>query len=132
MAQPDGKQAFILTILRLQVLYLVLVIANPRRSCCSACPVLQRKKHFVRCEKATLIGLSPEINQQNQYFELITDCLNNVEGEYRDIRRTLPNAAAKNHVISGHSYHFLPEGSDKLCCHAGVIQVTLSLTHDNS
>jgi len=30
MAQPDGKQALILTILRLQVLCLVLVIADPR------------------------------------------------------------------------------------------------------
>jgi len=53
MAQPDGKQTSILTILRLQVLYLVLVIADPRRSFCSACPVLQKKKHFVPCQKAT-------------------------------------------------------------------------------
>jgi len=52
MAQPDGKQALILTILRMQVLYLVLVIAEPRRSCCSACPVLQRKKHFARRQKS--------------------------------------------------------------------------------
>ena len=32
--------------------YLVLVIADPRRSCCSACPVLQSKKHFVCRQKA--------------------------------------------------------------------------------
>jgi len=63
MAQPDGKQALILTILPLQVLYLVLVIADPGHSCCSACPVLQRKKHFVRCQKATLIVLQPEIDK---------------------------------------------------------------------
>jgi len=63
MAQPDGKQALILTILRLQVLYLLLVIADPRRSCCSACPVFQRKKHFARRQKATLIVLPPEIDQ---------------------------------------------------------------------
>jgi len=60
MAQPDGKQTLILTILRLQVLYLVLVIADPRRSCCSACSVLQRKKHFVRRQKATQIVLPLE------------------------------------------------------------------------
>jgi len=62
MAQPDGKQTSILTILRLQILYLVLVIADPRRSCCSACPVPQRKKHFVRRQKATQIMLPPEID----------------------------------------------------------------------
>ena len=65
-------------------------------------------------------------------FKLITDYLNNVEGEYRGIRRTLWNAAARNHVILRHSYHFLPEESDKLGCHVGIIQVTLSLTHHNS
>ena len=58
------------------------------------------------------------------------DYLNNVESEYRGIRRTLRTAATKNHVILGHLYRFLPEESDKLGCHAGVI--TLSLTHDNS
>jgi len=63
MAQPDDKQALILTILRLQVLYLILLIADPRRSCCSVCPVLQRNKHFVRRQKATLIVLQPEIDQ---------------------------------------------------------------------
>ena len=57
------------------------------------------------------------------------DYLNNVESEYRGIRRTLRTAATKNHVILR---RFLPEGSDKLGYHAGVIQVTLSLTHDNS
>ena len=60
------------------------------------------------------------------------DYLNNVENEYRGIRRTLRTAAMKNHVILRHLYRFLPEESDKLGCHAGVIQVTLSLTHDNS
>ena len=55
-----------------------------------------------------------------------------LKSEYRDIRRTLPTAATKNHVILRHLYRFLPEESDKLGCHAGVIQVTLSLTHDNS
>jgi len=63
MAQPDGKQTLILTILRLQVLYLVLVIADPWRSCCSACPMLQRKKHFVRRQKATLIMLPSETDE---------------------------------------------------------------------
>ena len=38
----------------------------------------------------------------------------------------------KNHVILRHLYHYLLEESDKLGCHAGVIQVTLSLTHENS
>ena len=60
------------------------------------------------------------------------DHLNNVESEYRGIRRTLRTARTKNHVILRHLYRFLPEESDKLGCHVGVIQVTLSLTHDNS
>ena len=60
------------------------------------------------------------------------DYLNNVESEYRGIRRTLRTAAVKNHVILRHLYRFLPEESDKLGCHDGVIQVTLSLTRDNS
>ena len=62
------------------------------------------------------------------------DYFNNVESEYRGIQRTLRTAATKrkNHVILRHLYHFLPEESDKLGCHAGVIQVTLSLTHDSS
>ena len=38
---------------------------------------------------------------------------------------------AKNHVIFRHLYRFLPEESDRLNFHAGVNQVTLSLTHDN-
>jgi len=58
-----SQMATILTILRLQVLYRVLVIADPRRSCCSTCPVLQKKKHFVRRQKAVLIVLPPEIDQ---------------------------------------------------------------------
>jgi len=65
MAQPDGRQASILTILRMQVVYLVLVIADPRRSCCSACPMLQRRKHCVHCQKATQIVLPPETDQYN-------------------------------------------------------------------
>ena len=60
------------------------------------------------------------------------DYLNNVDCEYCGIRRTLQTAATKNHAILRHLYRFLPEGSDKLGCHAGVTQVTLSLTHDNS
>ena len=60
MAQPDGQQASIMTTLRMEVLYLVLVIADPRRSCCSACPVLQSKKHFVCRQKAAQIVLPPE------------------------------------------------------------------------
>ena len=60
------------------------------------------------------------------------DYLNNVESEYRGIRRTLRTAGTKNHVIFKTFVSFLPEESDKLDCHAGVIQVTLSLTHDNS
>jgi len=63
MAQPDGRQPLILTILRMQVLYLVLVIADPWHSCCSAYPVLQRRKHFVGRQKATQIVLPPETNQ---------------------------------------------------------------------
>ena len=59
------------------------------------------------------------------------DYLNNVECEYCGIRRTLRTAATKNHVILRHLYRSLPEESDKLGCHASVIQVTLSLTHDN-
>ena len=59
------------------------------------------------------------------------DYLNNVESEYPGIRRTLRTAATKNDVILRHLYRFLPEESDKLGCHVGVIQVTLSLTHDN-
>jgi len=59
----DGRQASILTILHMQVLCLVLVIADPWCSCCSACPVLQRRKHFVGCQKATQIVLPPETNQ---------------------------------------------------------------------
>jgi len=35
----------------------------------------------------------------------------------------------KNYVISGHFYHFLLEGSDKLGCHAGVIKIAFTLTH---
>ena len=60
------------------------------------------------------------------------DYLNNAESEYRGIRRTLQTAAMKNHVILSHLYRFLSEKSDKFGCHAGIIQVTLSLTHDNS
>ena len=41
------------------------------------------------------------------------DYLNNVESEYRGIRRTLRTAATKNHVILRHLYRFLPEESDK-------------------
>jgi len=63
MVQPDGRQASILTILRMQVLYPVLVIADPRRSCCSACPVLQRRKNLVCRQKATQIVLPPETDQ---------------------------------------------------------------------
>jgi len=65
MAQPDGRQVSILTILRMQVLYLVLVITDPWRSCCSVCLVLQRRKHCVRCQKATQIVLPPETDQYN-------------------------------------------------------------------
>ena len=53
-----------ITILRMQVLYLVLVIADPRRSCCSACPVLQRKKHFVCRQKAAQIVLPSELTNK--------------------------------------------------------------------
>ena len=62
------------------------------------------------------------------------DYLNNVESKYRGIQRTLRAAAAKNHVVLRHLYRFLPEECDKLGCHVhvDVIQVTLSLTHDNS
>ena len=60
------------------------------------------------------------------------DYLNNVESEYRGIRSILQIAATENHVILRHLYRFLPEESDKLGCYAGVIQVTLSQTHDNS
>ena len=60
------------------------------------------------------------------------DYLSNVESKYHGMRTTLRTAAAKNHVILRHLYRFLPEESDILGCHAGVIQVTLSLTHGNS
>ena len=60
------------------------------------------------------------------------DYLNNVENECRGIQRTIRSTAAKNHVILRHLYHFVPEEGEKLGCHTGVIQVTLSLTHDNS
>ena len=60
------------------------------------------------------------------------DYLNNVESEYNGIQSTQRTAAMINHMILRHLYHFLPEESDKLGCHAGVIQVTLNLTHDNS
>ena len=63
MAQPNVEQASIITILRMQVLNLVLVIADPRRSCCSACPGLQRKKHFVCRQKAAQIVLPLETDQ---------------------------------------------------------------------
>ena len=55
----DGSQASVTTILRMQVLYLVLVIADPWRSCCSACPVLQSNKHLVCRQKAAHIVLPP-------------------------------------------------------------------------
>ena len=60
------------------------------------------------------------------------DYLNNVESKYRGIRITLQTTATKNYIILRHLYHFLPEESDKHGHHAGIIQVTLSLTHDNS
>ena len=52
------------------------------------------------------------------------DYLNNVESEYRSIRRALRTAGMKTHVILKHLCRFVPEESDKLGCHAGVIQVT--------
>ena len=60
------------------------------------------------------------------------DYLNNVESEYRGMRTTPRTAAMKNHVILRHLYCFLPEERDKLGCPTGVIQVILSLTHDNN
>ena len=72
------------------------------------------------------------MKSNRQYFELMIGYLNNVESEYRGIRTTLRTAATKNHVILRHLYSFLLEESDKLGCHAGVIQVTFSITHDNS
>ena len=62
----------------------------------------------------------------------MVDYLSNVESEYRGIRRTIQIAANKNHVILRQLYRFLPEKSDKHDCRAGINQVTLSLTHDNS
>ena len=61
----DGSQVSIIIVLSMQVLYLVLIIADPRRSCCSrsACPALQRKKHFVFRQKAAQIVLPPETDQ---------------------------------------------------------------------
>jgi len=72
MFQPDIKQTSILTIPRLEVLYLVLFIADQRRSYCSACPVLQRKKHFVHCQKATQIVLPSETDQKNQTTDTLS------------------------------------------------------------
>ena len=37
--------------------------STARRSCCSACPVLQSKKHFVCRQKAAQIVLPPETDQ---------------------------------------------------------------------
>ena len=45
-----------------------------------------------------------------------------------NFNHVITNAAAYNHVIL---YCFLPEGKGEPCCHAGVIQLALSLTHDN-
>jgi len=45
------------------VLYLVLVIADLRHSCCSACPVLQWRKYYVCCQKTTQILLPPKTDQ---------------------------------------------------------------------
>ena len=72
MAQPDGQQASILIKLCMQVLYVVLVISDPGRSCCSSCPVLQRTKHIYYRQKATQIALSSEINQQNQTTDTLS------------------------------------------------------------
>jgi len=57
----------------------------------------------------------------HQYFELIADYLNKVECKYQDNQKTLRNAAAENHVMLRVFYHFLPEESDRLGCHADVI-----------
>jgi len=76
MAQPDGQQALILIKLHMQVLYLVLVIFDPGRSCCSSCPVLQRTKQIHYRQKATQIGLSPEIKTSkiiNQWNSLLDE-----------------------------------------------------------
>jgi len=54
MAQPDGKHGTVVALLT----------------------VLQRRKHFVCCQKATQIVLPPETDQiklNQQYLELITD-----------------------------------------------------------
>jgi len=69
------------------------------------------------------------IKSNHWYFELITDYLKIVKDEYGGKQRTLRNDTTRNHVILR---RFLPEESDKLGCCAGVIQVTLTLTHDNS
>jgi len=87
--RSDGRQASILTIIHMQVLYLVLVIEDPWRSCYSACPVLQRRKHFAHREKVSADSRNWPIKLNQQYFELITDYSNNVEGEYQDIQRTI-------------------------------------------
>jgi len=63
-SSADGRQTSTLTILRIQVLYLVLVIAGPQHSCCSACHALHRRKHFVHCQKATQIMLSPKLTNK--------------------------------------------------------------------
>ena len=47
-------------------------------------------------------------------------------------KNPMKRCSEKSRDFKVYSYHFLPEESDKLGCHTGVIQVTLSLTHDNS
>ena len=58
------------------------------------------------------------------------DWFYNAESDFRYIGRRLQNAAAENSVILIYFYPFLPEGSGKLGCHASIIQIALSLTHD--
>ena len=45
---------------------------------------------------------------------------------------TLQTVAMKHHVVLRCLYRFLPEESHKRGCHAGIIRVTLCLTHDNN
>ena len=124
MAQPDGQQASILTKLRMQVLYLLLVIFDPERSWCSSCPVLQRIKHFVNHQKFTQIVLSWAKKIKLPIFWACNILLKQC---WEWCMKNHKKCCTKNHLILKHMCCFLPEGSDKLNFHTGVSQVTLSL-----
>jgi len=75
MVQPDGRQASISTILFMQVLYLVLAIADPWHCCCSAC-LCSREEKFCSSSKGHTECAATKnyaIKLNHWYLELITD-----------------------------------------------------------